>query len=351
MTHGPIAEQAVVIGAGMGGLAAAKAVAPHFEKVLVLDRDALPEGPEPRPGAPQARHAHALLAGGLNALELLFPGFNKDLAKAGAVKIRSGIDVIWERPGYDPFPIRDLGFDSYSMSRPLLESVCRRRLGETRNVELRSRCRVIQIIPASRPVRATGVEVEEDGGPPHRLAADLIVDASGRAGPTLAFLDALGEPRPEETEIGIDVGYASAIFEIPESAPDWKGLTHIPKPPDETRGGIILALEGNRWIVSIGERHGADPPGDIESFVAFTRTFRTPTIYEAIRNAKPCRRDRALQSPSQHASPFRASRASAERAYTARRLGLPVQPAVRTGHERRGAGSRRAQDFARRTSR
>jgi hypothetical protein len=43
-----MAEQAVVIGAGMGGLAAAKATAPCFERVIVLERDALPEASERR---------------------------------------------------------------------------------------------------------------------------------------------------------------------------------------------------------------------------------------------------------------------------------------------------------------
>jgi 2-polyprenyl-6-methoxyphenol hydroxylase-like FAD-dependent oxidoreductase len=84
----PIASQAVVIGAGMGGLAAAKALAPHFEKVFVLDRDALPEGPVARMGTPQARHAHVLLAGGQKALEQLFPDIECDLAAAGAVRSR-----------------------------------------------------------------------------------------------------------------------------------------------------------------------------------------------------------------------------------------------------------------------
>src|ERR1700687_3146060 len=69
----PILKQAVVIGAGMGGLAAAKAVAPHFEEVIVFDRDALPDAPEQRPGTPQARHTHGLLPGGCRALERLFP--------------------------------------------------------------------------------------------------------------------------------------------------------------------------------------------------------------------------------------------------------------------------------------
>jgi hypothetical protein len=39
----PIFKQAVIVGAGMAGLAAAKAIAPQFEKVTVFDRDSLPD--------------------------------------------------------------------------------------------------------------------------------------------------------------------------------------------------------------------------------------------------------------------------------------------------------------------
>jgi hypothetical protein len=218
----PIAKHAVVIGAGMGGLAAAKALAPHFERVTVLDRDALPEGPAARAGTPQARHAHGLLAGGQKALEALFPGIESDIAKAGAVKVRVGRDVIWERPGFDPFPRRDLGFDT------------------------------------------------------------------GRAAPTLSALEDLGSPKPDESEIGIDIGYATAVFEIPDNAAtEWKGAMHLAAPRDVLRGGLVLPIEDRKWIVSIGGRHGDDPPGDLDGFIGFTKTFRTPTIYEAIKNAKP----------------------------------------------------------------
>jgi len=104
-----------VIGAGMAGLAAAQALSRHFVKVTVLERDILPDEPVPRSGTPQAQHAHMLLAGGLNALQTLFPGFEHDLTDAGAVKIRTGKDIRLERPGFDPFPIRDLGFDIFWM--------------------------------------------------------------------------------------------------------------------------------------------------------------------------------------------------------------------------------------------
>ena len=46
-------------------------------------------------------------------------------------------------------------------------------------------------------------------------------------------------------------------------------------------------MEGGRWIVSLSGRHGDPPPGDLEGFIAFARTLRKPTIYEAIKTAKP----------------------------------------------------------------
>ena len=99
-----VGKQAIVVGAGMGGLTAARALADHFERVVVLERDALPRDAAHRAGTPQARHVHALLGGGQRALGDLFPGVEGDLARAGAVPLRVGLDIRAERPGYDPFP-------------------------------------------------------------------------------------------------------------------------------------------------------------------------------------------------------------------------------------------------------
>src|SRR5262245_31239294 len=123
-----IGERAVVVGAGMGGLTVARALAEHFERVLVLERDALPSDAQGRAGIPQGKHVHLLLAGGQRALGELLPGFEGDLVAAGAVPIRVGLDLRSERPGYDPFPQRDLGMLAYAMSRPLLEVAVRRRV-------------------------------------------------------------------------------------------------------------------------------------------------------------------------------------------------------------------------------
>jgi 2-polyprenyl-6-methoxyphenol hydroxylase-like FAD-dependent oxidoreductase len=283
----PILKQAVVIGAGMGGLAAAKAVAPHFEKVTVFDRDALPDVPAPRFGTPQARHTHGLLAGGCRALERLFPGIEVDLVKAGAVRMRVRRDMRLEVPGFDPFPQRDLGFDQFGLSRPTLERVCRRRVEREPNIELRPRTRVTELTASPDNGSVAGVRFEDTRGRPGSLAADLVVDASGRASPTLHFLDAIGSAKPAAIEIGIDQAYATAVFDTPEDAPtDWLFVVHAPTPPGSSRLGIIMPVEGRRWSVSLCVNHGETPPGDIDGFMAFAKSFRMPTIYNAIRGAK-----------------------------------------------------------------
>ena len=148
-----IGKQAVVIGAGMAGLTAAGALSDHFDQVVVLERDTLPSEPAHRAGTPQARHVHALLLSGQRALSELFPGFEQDLARAGAVPLRVGLDLRMER------------------------------------------------------------------------------------------------------------------FGIPDDAPtDWKGVMTFGQAPQDSRGGLMLPLEGNRWMITIGGRHGDVPPGDVEGF-------------------------------------------------------------------------------------
>jgi hypothetical protein len=113
-------------------------------------------------------------------------------------------------------------------------------------------------------------------------------DASGRGAPTFALLKSIGRPLPEETTIGVDFGYSTCVFAIPEDAPtDWKGvMTFGGQAPQSSRGALLYPLEGNRWMLGLGGRHGEEPPGDTEGFLAFARELRTPTIYNAIRHAK-----------------------------------------------------------------
>jgi 2-polyprenyl-6-methoxyphenol hydroxylase-like FAD-dependent oxidoreductase len=287
MTSTLIGRQAVVIGAGMAGLTAAGALAGCFERVVVLERDTLPAEAAHRAGTPQARHVHGLLLSGQRAMSELFPGFEQDLVRAGAVPLRVGLDVRVERPGYDPFPQRDLGWFGYAVSRPTIEQVVRGRVESLANVTLRQRCRVREISGTQDGEAVSGVRYENGNGAGETMAADLVVDASGRGALTLDLLRSLGRAPPEETTIGIDLGYATSIFSIPDGAStDWKGVMSFGQAPRNSRGGLLLPLEGNRWMVTIGGRHGDVPPGDEEGFLAYASALRTPTIYNAIRHAK-----------------------------------------------------------------
>jgi monoamine oxidase len=79
-------KQAIVIGAGISGLSTARALADTFEQVIVLERDELSDSPISRPGVPQGKHTHVLLASATEGLLELFPGFERDLIDAGAVR-------------------------------------------------------------------------------------------------------------------------------------------------------------------------------------------------------------------------------------------------------------------------
>jgi 2-polyprenyl-6-methoxyphenol hydroxylase-like FAD-dependent oxidoreductase len=283
-----LGNHAVVLGAGMAGLATAQVLSNYFSKVTVLERDLLPSEPAPRSGTPQAPHAHALLAGGLQALESLFPNFGQELFNAGAVRTRAGKEIRLERPGFDPFLSRDLGFDIFFMSRPLLEAVTRRRVQENPSIEIRTRHRATEIVASPDTLRVEAVRCDGEDGRALTIDADFVVEATGRGSLTLQLLERLGLQKPEETEIGIDQAYSTTIVERPEDLEKSReGVIFLPSAPESSRGGFVFPIERQRWIVSIGGNHGDAPPGDREGFLNFVKSFRTSTIYDAVKNARP----------------------------------------------------------------
>jgi 2-polyprenyl-6-methoxyphenol hydroxylase-like FAD-dependent oxidoreductase len=64
-------DQAIVLGASMAGLLAARVLSERFERVVVIERDVLPSAAEHRRGVPHGRHIHALHPSGHEILEEL----------------------------------------------------------------------------------------------------------------------------------------------------------------------------------------------------------------------------------------------------------------------------------------
>jgi len=250
-----LGQRAVVVGAGVGGLSMAGALANCFEQVEVLERDRLTASVGSRSGTPQDRHPHALLAGGLRALDEIFPGFADDLAGAGAVAVRVAQDIQFERPDVGLVPKRDFGISLLCASRPLIEFVLRRRAETIKNIALRPQCRVTEIVPAGTNDAVQGVRIDIGSGRSEMIAADLIVDASGRGALTLALLDAVAWQRPEVTEVGVDISYVSAVVEIPpDPPPEWKLAVTFPDPPHLALNAVLLPIEGGRWMVLVADR-------------------------------------------------------------------------------------------------
>lgn len=122
----------------------------------------------------------------------------------------------------------------------------------------------------------------------HGLEADLVVDASGRDSQAPRWLEALGYEAPPESTVQAYVGYASRCYRLPaRRRPRWKALMVQAAPPRDLRGGMILAWEDDRWIVTL-QGSGRDyPPTDEAGFLEFARSLRSPLLYEAIRAAEP----------------------------------------------------------------
>jgi 2-polyprenyl-6-methoxyphenol hydroxylase-like FAD-dependent oxidoreductase len=278
-------RRAVVIGASMGGLSAAAALSAHFEEIIVLDRDMLPSSAGCRAGVPQDRQPHGLLAGGLQALDTLLPGFETALADAGAVPINMFRDVNFERPDVGALPRRDCGTTVLCASRPLIEAVLRRQVAALANVFLRADCRVTELMgDGPRP----SVRFASGDGELATVEADLVIDAGGRGALTLALLDKLGWARPAETAVGVDISYTTALLPWCAAAShDWLAALTLPDPPDLMRGAILLPTEEGRCFVTLSEHHAQTRPQSWHEMLAALRQVKTTTIYDAVRHLTP----------------------------------------------------------------
>ena len=68
-----LGRRAIVIGAGMGGLLASRALADHYDEVTILERDVIPEADEPRKCIPQGQHTRP----GMRGARTVVSGFHR----------------------------------------------------------------------------------------------------------------------------------------------------------------------------------------------------------------------------------------------------------------------------------
>jgi 2-polyprenyl-6-methoxyphenol hydroxylase-like FAD-dependent oxidoreductase len=275
---GQLGERAIVVGAGMGGLMAAGVLSRYFSEVIVLDKDKLPDDFSPRKSVPQGSHVHALLVQGRRNLEKIFPGLTSDLIDRGVVCSRSGLEFcVHDDAGWQPR--RDLDLLLLTMSRPLLEGTVREHATNNDRVSIRGKCRVEGWDVTEGML--SGVTIRGEGGP-ETLAADLVIDATGRTGNSLSWLEASGYGPVEETTLEIGTGYASALFKQPENWSSAIDSMSIMSADPDTRGGFIFSIENGHWFASLQGRFDQQPPSDPDEFMAYAKNLCVPDFYDWI---------------------------------------------------------------------
>jgi 2-polyprenyl-6-methoxyphenol hydroxylase-like FAD-dependent oxidoreductase len=286
-------RHAIVIGGSIAGLLAGRVLADYVDRVTIIERDRFPEGPASRKGVPQARHVHVLLKRGQTILERLFPGIEAELTAAGvpAVDWIADSQALGARGWLPRFQTNLKGL---SPSRDLLEWTIRQRLAQHGRIAFKEACDVVGLLPNSSASGVAGVRVRARNEEAHALgdeedlAADFVLDASGRDSRAPDWLEALGYARPQETVVNSFLGYASRCYQAPtDGNVDWKLLLLPRQPPALKRGGAIYLVEGNRWIITLSGGGKDYPPTDEAGFLDFARSLAHPALYDAIKDAQP----------------------------------------------------------------
>jgi 2-polyprenyl-6-methoxyphenol hydroxylase-like FAD-dependent oxidoreductase len=276
-----VGERAVVVGGSMAGLCAARALAPAFQEVVVLERDPLAGEPTVRGGAPQTGQPHVLLEAGRATLEDLFPGFTEAVLAEGGLLIDAGTDMQeYNRGGF----LADPGerFPTLCASRPLMEHVVREAVGDHESIRLHGNRRFTDYV-TNGTADVTGVAFRGPDGAELTLAADLVVDATGRSSRTPRWLDEHGYEPPTVEEVTIDVTYSTGRVERP---PDDRRVLAVPPVAPRTRGAGLIPVEDGRWEVILQGVHGEDPPTDRDGAVAFAEQLPGPEIGQLLRSQR-----------------------------------------------------------------
>ena len=299
-----IGNHAVVLGASMAGLLAARSLSEFYDTVSVVERDPLPDTGSgacaARRGVPQGRHLHGLLPRGAQVLEELFPGILDQLVLDGA-HYMDGQDL--SRLHYDlggHLMVRTgsaSSFTTYLATRPFIEEHVRARLRAIRNVTLLVDHDIVGLTVTANRRRVTGVRVlDRRTRQDVTLDADLVVDATGRGSRTPAWLEYLGYDRPREDHVAMQLTYVSQLLRMAPDALHEQGFVIGPV-PGRPHGLGILNSENDTWMFTVFGLAGHEPPPDLVAMCEYVEDYAPARLLAAVRAAEP------VGEPARHRQP------------------------------------------------
>ncbi|MGY1634152.1 FAD-dependent oxidoreductase [Geodermatophilus sp. SYSU D01186] len=326
----------------MAGLLAARVLADVYPEVVVVERDELPEGPAHRRGVPRGRHVHGLLARGVQALEELCPGVVDELTGRG-VPAGDMLGNTLLHFGGHRFRPGPSGLTVLGASRPALEACLRSRVRRLPAVTVLDRCVVegLAATPDERRVHGARVIRQQDGGSEETLAADLVVDTTGRGSRTPAWLHDLGCAVPPVDETRVGVGYASCTYRLtPEALGGTVAILTAPT-PGRPRGGALSAMEDGRFILTLFGLAGDRPPDRPLRLHRLRCQPAVPRHPPGRPRRRTPRRAGGLPLPRERAAPVRAVAHLPRGTAGHGGRGRDLQPHLRPGDDRgRPAGPR-----------
>ena len=289
MTSHPT-QRAVVLGASLAGLLAARVLSERFDEVLLLERDELPTGAAPRKGTPHALQPHGLLARGRLVLEELFPGFTAALVARGGLLGDMLADVRFEA-SRQSFAPGFAGLPALAASRLAIEAEIRQRVLALPGV--RAITGVDVLAPRLDQGRITGARWSERGAPAghapveHGVAADLVVDCTGRASRLPQWLQDWSFEAPKEERVEIGICYTSAYFKRIGSVAVGAGIARVAAfgavTNEQPRPGVVIAQEPAedgvpRWVLGVGGFAGDHIPATLEALRERARDIGSPEL-------------------------------------------------------------------------
>ncbi|EPD69482.1 FAD-dependent oxidoreductase [Streptomyces sp. HGB0020] len=275
-------NRVVIIGGSVAGLGAALAAAETFDQVIIIERDELEFGADPRRGVPQGNQLHALLSAGMDAMRQFIPDLADQLTAEGCSRFDQVRDVAtWSGAGWRQR--LESGIETVGFRRPLFESVVRRNVLQRTNCQIRVGS-VIGLTTSADGSLVTGVEVE--GQEP--IEADLVIDATGRASQAPKWFQQLGFERPEEVHVRCQMGYAARLVRIPEGVmpPQLFGVNALPF-PGHHRGGLVFVVDNGLAMLAAAGVAREYPPRDENAFLEYLDQAPVSILGEIARQCEP----------------------------------------------------------------
>jgi hypothetical protein len=254
----PDDRRAIVLGASIAGLLAARVLSGRFAEVVLLERDELPQRPAPRKGTPHAVHPHGLLARGSQVLELLFPGFSDALIRQGAVVGDVTMDLAVDANGRR-FARAPSGLMGLAVSRLAIEAELRRRVQMLPATRMVTGVDILSPVHNASAGRVTGVRYRSRAGAggEQTLDAALVMDCTGRGSHSPSWLREWGYEQVPEERVVIGLCYTSAYFLRDASVRPPLAAIIGAATPELPRPYTLIAQEPDadgraRWVAGVG---------------------------------------------------------------------------------------------------